>query len=67
MRTLLFVLLATTTLSVAANAAATIPDYQPRVNTAARNAGPTRDANASMPVEQAAPAAPRFFEIPARR
>ena len=69
MRIFIGTLLMTTALAVhAANAAATIPDYQPRPGkTASGTSNDPRNANAAMPASNTNAAPTRFYETPSRR
>jgi hypothetical protein len=70
MRIFIGTLLVTAALSVhVANAAATIPDYQPRPGKAASSSTTTdsHNANAAMPYRGTTSNPSRFFEIPAKR
>jgi hypothetical protein len=69
MRIFIGTILMTAALTVhTANAAATIPDYQPRPRTTAFSASTDlRDSNAAMPSAGGSSIPNRFYEIPARR
>jgi hypothetical protein len=70
MRIFIGTLLMTTAITVhVANAAATIPDYQPRPGKPASSNTTTdpHNANAAMPYRGPTSNPSRFFEIPAKR